>query len=99
MERSSDQRHNSGRNAFQAHPQRAEERAVDLARHRILDVPALLGRDRTPWAGAQPDLLSGEPDRPLAHKPPRHTALRACEEADVRAWLGPRRGGRRELKP
>jgi hypothetical protein len=75
---------------------------VDFERHRIVDVPGLLGRDRTPWGSLRPGPPGGsvpgddehvpEATRPWG-KPP------ACVHPDVRAWLGPRRVGRRELKP
>ncbi|MGH2720794.1 MAG: hypothetical protein ACRDJO_04215 [Actinomycetota bacterium] len=76
---------------------------MDFVRHRIVDASGLLGRDRTPWGSPRPagrglhgePCSGGMPDPGMAATRPR---LPVCECADVRAWLGPRRTGRRELQ-
>jgi hypothetical protein len=82
----------------------------DFMRHRISNMAGLLGKGRTPWSTTKPDLRSsslshpGEKvhgNTPAATEPalrvPRPSRPATCECADVRAWLGPRRAGRRTL--
>ncbi|MGH2688224.1 MAG: hypothetical protein ACRDKW_05390 [Actinomycetota bacterium] len=72
---------------------------MDFVRHRIVDASGLLGRDRTPWGsarGLREQRSDGTLEGSMPATPPR---LPVCECADVRAWLGPRRAGRRELQP
>jgi hypothetical protein len=83
----------------------------DFMHHRISNLSGLLGKDRTPWGTPRPGLRSGSFSYPGSHPaetpygmnisadpesvPPRPAV---CECADVRAWLGPRRAGRRTLR-
>jgi hypothetical protein len=69
----------------------------DSRRHRITTASALLGKDRTPWGTIRPALrIRAEQLHPAFadRRSPRHPV---CASADVRAWLGPRRAGRRTL--
>ncbi|HEY8201650.1 MAG TPA: hypothetical protein VII47_09875 [Actinomycetota bacterium] len=82
-----------------------------VRRHRIADVSGLLGKDRTPWGTIRPGLRTNSPSHPTDNPhimnhpaftnrmPPAPAPSRPalCERADVRAWLGPRRAGRRTL--
>jgi hypothetical protein len=83
----------------------------EIVRHRIVDVSGLLGKDRTPWGTIRPGLRSSSSSYPMENlhianhpafsnrTPSKPFAARPqlCECADVRAWLGPRRVGRRTL--
>ena len=74
--------------------------------HRIWNLSSLLGKDRTPWGSLRPGLRSGSLSYPgetlygldtAAASEPAPLKPGVCECADVRAWLGPRRTGRRTL--
>lgn len=83
----------------------------DFMRHRISNMSCLLGKDRTPWGTLKPGLRSGSlshpgeklygMNTPAASEPalpvPGLSRHATCECPDVRAWLGPRRAGRRNL--